>query len=93
MRIPLVTRPHWHALQELKKTGMNASRAKQLLGAWEKAGVKDPEQLRKLLVSNTLQPLTGALLQVAVDGVICFGGAGGLQGCRVGGCRGGGRVG
>ena len=63
-------------LQELKKTGMNASRAKQLLGAWEKAGVKDPEQLRKLLVSNTLQPLTGALLQVAVDGVICFGGAG-----------------
>ncbi len=36
------TRTH---AQELKKAGMDASKAKELKRAWDKAGVKDPEQV------------------------------------------------
>ena len=61
-------------LQEFKRTGMNASQARKVLSTWEKAGVKDPEQLRKLLMQRTLPSLTGPLVQALVDSVICFGG-------------------
>jgi hypothetical protein len=39
-------------LQEFKKAGMNASQARKVLNTWEKAGVKDPETLRKLLMQR-----------------------------------------
>ncbi len=52
------------------------NKAKQLLQAWAKVGVTDPEQLRKLLVKRSLQPLSGTLLQTLVDCVACFGGGG-----------------
>lgn len=60
--------------QEFKKTGMNAAQARKVLTTWEKAGVKDPEALRKLLLQRTLPSVTGPLLQALVDSSICFGG-------------------
>ena len=61
-------------LSEFKRTGMDASQARKILSAWEKAGVTDPETLRKLLVKKTLPSVTGPLLQAMVDASICFGG-------------------
>ena len=42
-------------LQEFKKAGMTASQARKVLSTWEKAGVKDPETLRKLLMQRHVQ--------------------------------------
>lgn len=60
---------------ELKKAGMDTARARKLLAAWTKIGVNDPEQLRKLLIQRSMQPLTNTLLQCLVDGIASFGGA------------------
>lgn len=46
-------------LADLKKTGMDRTKAKQVLAKWAEMGVKDPEQLRKLLVKRSLRPAVG----------------------------------
>jgi len=61
-------------IEELKKSGMTAAKAKQLLKTWGEVGVKDPEQLRKLLVNKSLAPVPGIAIQAVLDTVACLGG-------------------
>lgn len=61
-------------LDELKKTGMNQARAKEVLSKWKELGVSDSEQLRKLLVRRSLQPVSVIGFQALLDGLACFGG-------------------
>lgn len=54
-------------VEQLKTTGMTQSKARELLRTWADLGAKDPEQVRKLLVNRSLQPVTGLAIQSALD--------------------------
>ena len=61
-------------MQDLKKSGMDMNKARKLLATWAKVGVNDPEQLRKLLIKRSLQPLSSTLFQTVIDAAASFGG-------------------
>ncbi|KAG1658497.1 hypothetical protein FOA52_011963 [Chlamydomonas sp. UWO 241] len=61
-------------LDEMKKSGMTASKAKELLNGWTKQGVESPDELRKVLVQRSLAPLGGAALQSGIDAIVSYGG-------------------
>lgn len=61
-------------LTDLKKTGMDRTKAKLVLKKWEEMGVKDPEQLRKLLVKRSVQPAAALGFQGLLDLLACAGG-------------------
>lgn len=61
-------------LADLKKTGMDRTKAKQVLAKWGEMGVKDPEQLRKLLVKRSLRPAIGLGFQALLDLLAASGG-------------------
>lgn len=61
-------------LDELKKTGMNQARAREVLSKWKELGVSDSEQLRKLLIKRSLQPVSVIGFQALLDGLACAGG-------------------
>lgn len=46
-------------LDQLKKQGLDKTKAKAVLRKWEELGVKDSEQLRKLLIRRSLRPAIG----------------------------------
>lgn len=46
----------------------------QVLKKWREVGVKDSEQLRKLLIQRSLQPLPGLGAQCLFDFIAAFGG-------------------
>lgn len=61
-------------LEELKKKGMTPATAKSVLKKWSELGAQDPDQLRKLLLTRSIKPVTGLLLQALLDAAASFGG-------------------
>lgn len=61
-------------LEELKNKGMTPATAKTVLKKWSDMGAQTPEELRKLLLTKSLRPISGLLIQAALDSVAAFGG-------------------
>ncbi|MEW5307791.1 MAG: hypothetical protein WDW36_010167 [Sanguina aurantia] len=59
--------------ERLKRTGMNQKKAKEVLKEWEKLGVTNESELRKMLFQKSLIPASAITLQTALDSLAGFG--------------------